>query len=236
MDALTQTAATLGMSLISLAAGISLGSLVQIRPLLHLQDRATSLKRWQAETGRSKPGANDKVSYKKVADLSCMMLGILFWAAAAILCGTYPPFRKVTYAIVLSPPGAIIRWYLSRFNSSQRSKEMPYWPLGTLAANLGATAIIAAAFVGQRVGRTPGVGNLYSIDSCHAMFGLQEGFCGCLSTISTFAVELRNLKPTRRAVVYAVGSWFLGILICILIIGSPWWSIGMDGSCVGVTL
>lgn len=226
MDALTQTAVTLGMSLASLAAGKALGKVLRVDPVLkRLSGRKDSKSRKGAHPGCT-------------ADIAALLLGIVFWAAAAILCGTYAPFRKVTFSIVLGPPGAILRWYLSRFNSHPRSKQRPHWPLGTLAANLIATAVLCAVFVGQRVGRVSGRGGggAYSVTGCYALYGVEEGFCGCLSTISTFAQELATIKPERRAVLYAVASWTFGILICILLIGAPWWSIGMDGSCVGVTL
>jgi CrcB protein len=237
MDALTQTGATLGMSLISVSAGMALADFLPVQPLLHQLEKNTTHKFWKRKTGK-RPRVDDIVPYTLAPDLWSIFVGILFWAASAILCGTYAPFREVTFAIVLAPFGAILRWYLSRLNSAKRSKLFPYWPLGTLAANLLATLVIAGVFVAQNVGRVSGVGGggAYSVNGCHALYGVQEGFCGCLSTISTFAVELQNIKPRRRAIGYAVGSWVVGVLICVLVIGAPWWSIGMDGSCVGVTL
>lgn len=160
-------------------------------------------------------------------------MGIVFCAGAAILCGTYAPFRKVTYGLVMAPSGTILRWYLSRLNSIAWSKRGLRWPLGTLTANLLATAIYCAVFVGQNYGRPHLQSNSLNLSSeaCNVLFGVQNGFCGCLSTISTFAVELSNIKPRRCAVGYAVGSYVLGMIICVLVIGAPWWIAGMDGSC-----
>jgi CrcB protein len=238
MDALTQTAATLGMSLVSVSAGMSLSHVLPARPLLHKMEQTALLTRRKNLSGKEAPKGKNTVAYSKTPDMISIVIGVLFWAASAILCGTYAPFREVTFALVLSPPGAILRWYLSRLNSIPRSKRAPFWPLGTLAANLLATAVISAVYVGQNVGRVSGRdgGGAYTINGCHALYGVQEGFCGCLSTISTFAIELRIVKPRRRAFGYVLGSWVIGLIICVLIIGAPWWSIGMDGSCKGITL
>lgn len=267
MDALSQTALTIGMSLIALAAGRALSEIIPLQRTLYMLERATTHKalrrrarnqqlqvaaklddseadgksggqdrREQSRKRLTDINASTPAPYSVVPDLISIAVGLSFWLGAAILCGLYSPFRSVTYSIVMGPVGTILRWYLSRWNSLPASKRLPYWPLGTLAANLLATAVIAGVFVGQHVGRVAGLagGGAHTVDGCHALHGMQEGFCGCLSTISTFAVELTNLRPRRRAFGYALGSYVIGIAICVLIIGAPWWSIGMDGSCVGI--
>ena len=220
MDALTQTGVTLGMAIAATAAGIALSSIVNV-------ERVFSLARRGAPSGKA-------VSDGRTLgiDAAAAMLGLMFWIGAAVLCALYAPFRNVTFSLVLAPPGAALRWYLSRLNTHALAKRTAL-PLGTLAANLLATAVIAAAFTASRVGSTP---SSFSggRTGCQALQGLEDGFCGCLSTISTFVVELRTLSP-RRAVRYAVVSWVAGVLICVLLIGAPWWAIGMDGRCVGLT-
>lgn len=234
MSALTQTLATLGMALISVSAGTMLAEVVKVQPLLHILERRVIHSRVKRFTGTSVLTASSGAPYSKIPDISCIMLGCSFWIGSAILCATYPPFQKVTFSMLLSPLGAILRWYLSRLNLVQRSKKAPYWPLGTLCANLLATVFVSAAFVAQNVGEANQNRLSVGITACHALYGVQEGFCGCLSTISTFAVELQNIK-TRRAVGYSFGSWLIGLIICVIIVGSPWWSIGMYGKCAGMS-
>lgn len=236
MDALSQTALTIGMALVSISAGIALSKVINLELLI----RAC---RARFGNGTGLPAAKVRdVDEKKITahpgqtvalDTSMLLLGLLFWIASAILCAFYAPFRRVTFGLVLAPPGTILRWYLSRFNSHLLSKRTSL-PLGTLAANLFATAVICAAFTASRAGSTPRsfAGGL---TGCEALQGLEDGFCGCLSTVSTFAVELRTIKPRRKAVRYAVVSWVAGVLICVLLVGAPWWSGGMDGRCLGYT-
>ncbi|WFD35089.1 hypothetical protein MCUN1_001938 [Malassezia cuniculi] len=205
MDALTQTGATLGMAIASLWAGRALGDTLTIPKL---------------PTSRYS------------ADHVCIAIGVAFWAGAAILCGLHPPFRPETFALVLSPPGAMLRWYLSRLNSASLGKlgKLPY---GTFAANVFAIAVLCAAYTAQYVGRSTGPGSLgaWTPTSCAALYGLQQGFAGSLSTVSTFTVELTTLRPLRLAFSYAFVSWTVGVIVSILLVGAPWWSLGMQGGC-----
>lgn len=191
----------------------------------------------------SKDSTSNRLSPTFTKDLIFISIGPILWISSIFLCIFKPDsnFRPITFSIVFSPLGSILRWYLSRFNSISRSKRFPYFPLGTLTANLLATMILSIAFICQHFGRdvgisgsTGGIGN--SLLDCNVLYGIQEGFCGTLSTVSTFVIELNKLKPKRRAIGYAGFSWLIGILICVVVVGIPWWSRGMDGSCVGITI
>ncbi|SPO23527.1 uncharacterized protein UTRI_02206 [Ustilago trichophora] len=236
MDALTQTGVTLGMAIASVAAGVALSEVVNIESLI---GAVRSRTRSSSQLPRSTDIQQEKnIKIKEsgqtlLLDISMFLLGLAFWIASAILCGLYPPFRRVTFGLILAPPGAILRWYLSRCNTHTLSKRYSL-PLGTLAANLLGTAIICAAFTASRAGSRP-KSFAAGLSGCQALQGFEDGFCGCLSTVSTFAVELRTIKPRRKAIRYAAVSWVAGVLICVLLVGAPWWSDGMDGRCLGYT-
>lgn len=245
MDALSQTVVTLAVSMACLAAGKQLGGFLPAAKLasvarrkvkassptpIELQHNASGSGATSSPANSASPPSPPSPTWLHIVST---VLGLSFWIGSALLCALYTPWRKVTFSIVLAPPGTILRHYLSKKYNQPSNKA--YIPRGTLAANLLATAVVCAAFVVQNVGRMSGAagGGARSRLGCAAAYGLEEGFCGCLSTISTFTVELYTLHP-RKAVAYTLISWVAGVLICVLLIGAPWWTLGMDGSCVGL--
>ena len=69
-----------------------------------------------------------------------------------------------------------------------------------------------------------------SVVDCAVIYGVVNGFCGCLSTISTFAVELDTLTR-KHAYVYATVSIVLGVVILILVVGIEAWAVGFMSIC-----
>jgi len=75
-------------------------------------------------------------------------LGVAFWVGAVILCALRPQWRgEVTFALVFGPLGALGRFYLARLNP-----RVPSFPIGTFAANMIATILLAAFSLIQRTG------------------------------------------------------------------------------------
>ena len=66
--------------------------------------------------------------------------------------------------------------------------------------------------------------------ACAVLYGVDQGFCGCLSTISTFAVELDTLMRLH-AYLYATISIGLGIICMIVLVGISAWAVGYVALC-----
>jgi CrcB protein len=197
VDALTLTMVTLGMSLGALTLGFEFAPLLRARIPRHPFKLAAS------------PTANGLT----------ILVGLAFWAGAAILCGLYAPWRQsVTFALVLGPAGALLRYLLSRLLNPQH----PWFPIGTFTANVLATAIVAIAFLIERISPAR-----RTAPACATLHGVTDGFCGALSTISTFVVEIRSLDR-KNAWIYLVASWVTGIVLVILLFGLYKWTRGLS--------
>jgi fluoride ion exporter CrcB/FEX len=83
---------------------------------------------------------------------------------------------QVTAALIFSFPGTLTRYLLS----TALNPRLKALPLGTLVANISGTALLAAFRVLQS---TP---SLPSRNRCDILQGLVDGYCGCLTTVSTF--------------------------------------------------
>ena len=144
---------------------------------------------------------------------ACYLVTLLLY-----FLGPYSWRHKVLFSMLLSPPGAMARFALGRINV--KPSFIDRFPLGTFIANMSATMIISGVYVGQRqgnVGRT----------RCNALYAIQQGFCGCLSTVSTLAVESRAVRGTRWRWTYVGGSVILGHLFVLAIVGGELWGPGL---------
>lgn len=163
----------------------------------------------------------------KVIDLVAAVLGWGSWIGAVIL-SILPPDRysnpgasefwrgRATFALVFAPLGCLARFYAStHFNGRHAA-----FPLGTYAVNVAGTAVLGLAW---DLAHVPEGG----IVGCQVLQGIEDGFCGCLTTISTWTVELCVLDR-RRAYVYGCTSVVSALLVLIAIMGGLRWSQGFS--------
>ncbi|CAN6485338.1 unnamed protein product [Victoria cruziana] len=167
----------------------------------------------------------------------------LYWfiviaLCAILLCLKFKPNErpKVLLACLFGPPGVWLRWFLGKklndkkFKSKQYIKWLPY---GTLAANVGAVAIMASVCTLDFVVKTKPLDTLLK--------AIQLGFLGCLSTVSTFVLEIFSLFEGSdlvdhhcdhsgdhqwRAIAYALLSVCLSFVLEILLYSIPVWTKG----------
>eukprot|EP01059_Diplonema_ambulator_P002864 TRINITY_DN1247_c0_g2_i1.p1 TRINITY_DN1247_c0_g2~~TRINITY_DN1247_c0_g2_i1.p1 ORF type:complete len:371 (+),score=64.16 TRINITY_DN1247_c0_g2_i1:46-1113(+) len=111
-------------------------------------------------------------------------------------------------ALCTGPPAAWLRWAFSHNLNPLCST----FPVGTFTANILASALLATVFVLQL--NVVGRGTF-----CTFLSGFGDGFCGSLSTVSTFVAEIRSMSSPHRALVYAFTSMLVSQGIFLGIIG-----------------
>lgn len=127
---------------------------------------------------------------------------------------------QAIFACVFAPLGCLLRFYASlKLNGLIAS-----FPLGTFAANVFGTAVLGMAFDLQHVavgGSGVGGGRV----GCQVLQGIMDGFCGCLTTVSTWILELNALKR-GHSYVYGGASVMAGLSVLVVVMGSVRWSVG----------
>ena len=118
------------------------------------------------------------------------------------------------FALVFAPLGCLLRFYASlHLNGIVKS-----FPLGTFAVNIVGTAMEGMFYDLQHMPLGGRVG-------CQVLQGMMDGFCGCLTTVSTWVAELVGLRK-RHAYVYGLGSVGSGLSLMVVIMGSMLWTRG----------
>ena len=169
---------------------------------------------------------------RKIIDRLFVVLGWGCWLAA-ILMAIFPPDRpggpigdanwtqetwrsQALFALVFAPPGCLLRFYTS-LHLNGRIKA---FPLGTFAVNIFGTAMEAMFLDLQRVP----IGGMVG---CQVLQGMSDGFCGCLTTVSTWVAELTGLR-LRHAYFYGLMSVTIALSLMVIIMGSLQWTNGFE--------
>jgi len=198
-----------------------------IAPLL-----APCISRLRARRTRSRGHDDGKTPPTRhsapVLDALTILSAALAYAIALLLYFLAPhPWRhRATFPILLAPPGTILRFALSKLNP--RRSFVDRFPIGTFLANMVATLVIAGTYAAQRTGSS--LGNTLR---CDALYAVQQGFCGCLSTVSTFVVETRSIPRKRWKWFYVGVSVVLGQVFVLAIVGGVGWTEGYGPVCTG---
>ena len=173
---------------------------------------------------------------RRFLDRCIVPLALLSWLGA-VLMAIFPPDRpgqpippassswaaetwrgSVIFALVFAPIGCLVRFYVSL----KLNFRIPTFPLGTFVVNIFGTLCIAVFYDLQRVPLTDGLSGGGKI-SCQILGGLMDGFCGCLTTISTWVAELKGLRR-MHAYRYGMFSILGGLAITTIVMGSVLWT------------
>ena len=167
---------------------------------------------------------------RKFVDRSFVMLAWGCWLGA-IFMAIWPPDRpggpagsaswaqekwrgEAVFALVFAPLGCLLRFYVSlHLNGRVRS-----FPLGTFAINIFGTAMEGLFLDLQRVP----IGGMVG---CQVLQGMSDGFCGCLTTVSTWVAEVKGLR-LRHAYIYGAVSLGVALSLMVIITGSLQWTKG----------
>ncbi|KAK6462852.1 CrcB-like protein-domain-containing protein [Scheffersomyces coipomensis] len=153
----------------------------------------------------------------KILEKSSIIIGIIAFIVDCVLIGVKKEWRSWTFAVLFAPFGALLRFYLSKYLNS----KVKNFPLGTFTANFGGTLLLTIFTLLAR-----GKGITVNLITCHVLIGLDDGFCGALTTVSTFVVELFGLR-TLHSYRYGMFSILGSFAVIVLILGSYNWTIGL---------
>lgn len=160
---------------------------------------------------------------RKVLDRVSVFLAWGCWLGA-ILLAILPPDRqnnnhetwrgRAVFAMVFAPLGCLGRFYASILLNS----KIASFPLGTFVVNMFGTVILGMCYDLQHV-------PIGGVVGCQVLQGIMDGFCGCLTTISTWVAELSSLRR-NHAYRYGAASVVVALCFLIVIVGSLQWTKG----------
>ncbi|KAL2164302.1 hypothetical protein VTH06DRAFT_3518 [Thermothelomyces fergusii] len=163
-------------------------------------------------------------------DRLSLLLGWGCWLGAVLLTAVPPPGRaawrgKVTFALVFAPLGCLARFYASLWLNNWA----PEFPLGTFVVNIAGTGVLALAWdlAHSRARGTDIAQGL--IVGCQVLAGVQDGFCGCLTTVSTWVAELAALRRTQ-AYFYGTATLVSGFALAVAAMGGFRWSAAFEAA------
>ena len=158
---------------------------------------------------------------RKFLDRLAVPVSIGGWITVIILAVVPPHARwrgDALLALAFAPIGCLARFYAAIYLNGR----IISFPLGTFVANIAGTAVLGVCW---DVAHLPVGGVL----GCQVLKGVQDGFCGCLTTVSTWVAELAALRR-GHAYVYGIASVGVALAILIPVMGGLRWSLGFEAT------
>lgn len=172
-------------------------------------------------------------------DRASVVLGVALWACAiamAIVLAGRPSTRGMWWgqtllSLAFAPLGSLLRFAASMWLNSR----IVGFPLGTFCVNMFGTLVLAVVWDLQRLPNRDIAANLGGdLVSCQVLQAVEDGFCGCLTTVSTWVLELSTLRR-RHSYQYGVFSIVTSLAIVVIVMGTLKWTVGLSQpSCVAL--
>lgn len=157
---------------------------------------------------------------RRIMNPLILLLGPGCWVGAVLLTiwPTVIAWRgEVLFALVFAPLGCLLRFALALTLNSVSDM----FPLGTFAANVFGTLVLGLCYDLQRA--SPG----RAIIPCQILQGVEDGFSGCLTTVSTWVAELNGLRR-KHAYAYGTASVAISLAAFVVIVGTLRWTVGFE--------
>ncbi|CAN6311837.1 unnamed protein product [Urochloa humidicola] len=211
----------LGMFIVneSITVGAETGERLRSLIMKYIRERSSIGHKYEWEHWRV-----DTRTKQSVLLSAMMILMSLLWVLSIVLAvvkvRSHADGAVLWMGCSVAPPGVWLRWYLARLNGQGIGKQQSFkWlPIGTLAANVLAAGIMAALAVTSKA--------VHTRLSTTILSGIQLGFLGCLSTVSTFAAEVYTMRRSgqiARAFVYSASTFLLSFVLGTLVYSVPVW-------------
>ena len=197
----------LGMS----AGALSMGT--HIAALSPWSDQRVRDKQLAA-TAAVDPLADDTTPFCHIGLKGSVLVYVSLWLAVSmvVVAVAYMALHKwdLIFSILFAALGTYCRWHLAPLNATFNN-----FKLGTFLVNIVGAWLLGGVISAQSIYPDGWIHNL--------LVGIATGFCGCLTTVSTFTVELFAL-PLRYAYIYAISSILAAQTGLLLIRGPIQWT------------
>lgn len=205
-------------TMLLLGLGMPTGALLVGKHLASLSpwsDQRIKNRQPIATAAADSPAAQDSPSKCCHVGLrSSVFVSMSVWLAMSVLVVvlsfTVIHRLDLLFSVIFASLGTYCRWHLAPLNASLLN-----FKLGTFLVNVVGAWLLGGVVSVQEICPDGWVHDL--------LVGLGNGFCGCVTTVSTFVVELSDM-PLRSAYSYAIISIFAAQVGLILIRGPVQWT------------